>query len=432
MSCRSTRGGAVALRLARAYSGLPERDVQALFHSLKREGAGLADPTDDAVKWWRERQRALVDHSDWSGKQRAKAEHDLLRSADEHPDGALFHAWERIELRSRQEAVIRSVESAVDVAPPGSQADRYEFGSDGRPARVWYASYGSNMSRDRFLTYISGGVPEGTAVGHPGSRDGTLPDGDVPLRFPGRMHFAYASQRWDGGGVAFIDSDTSGHVLGRAYRISAEQFDDVVAQENGYPPSAGEPVPLVNALRDGRVVIPGRGPYRTLLHIGDYEGAPVVTFTGSFTARESLLEASALDRGEDGSPVVASNEPSENYMRMMGSGLAETFAMTEHQQADYLRGAGGAELWPRRLLLQKLRTPPTRPAAERPLFSQRETGRAPAAGTVGSKGDRKPPKKPATSTVWASKRCSGCGSLGHDLHACPFLKRNRLLRQNGL
>ena len=29
------------------------------------------------------------------------------------------------------------------------------------PVQVWYASYGSNLARDRFLCYLEGGRPKG-------------------------------------------------------------------------------------------------------------------------------------------------------------------------------------------------------------------------------------------------------------------------------
>lgn len=408
MSCRTTRGGAVSLRLARQYSGLPDRDMQALFHSLKREGAGLPPPTEEDVKMWRERQRALIEHGNLTDRQRDLAEQDLFRSLNETPDGALFHAWSRIEPRARQEAVIRSIDCAVDLDPPGSQADYYTLGPDGRPTHVWYASYGSNMDRQRFLTYITGGTPEGTVTAHTGARDSTEPEGDMPIRFPGRMHFAYASHRWDGGGVAFIDNDTAGHVLGRAYLITSEQFDDVVAQENGSTPGADNTTPLNEAIEDGKADLPRKALYGTLVHIGDYQGAPVVTFTSNFTAREALHEGTALDRGKKGDPLTASNEPSPNYMRMIGNGLSETFNMSKHQQADYLRGAGGAEEWPRRLLLHTLRTPATPPARPKPKTTY--TG-----STSSSSG-----------TYWTpTKRCPLCGSLAHGLQECHLLRANQ-------
>ena len=47
MSCRTTSGGSVSIRLARAFSGLPDSTLQTLFHALKREGTGCPAPTEE-------------------------------------------------------------------------------------------------------------------------------------------------------------------------------------------------------------------------------------------------------------------------------------------------------------------------------------------------------------------------------------------------
>ena len=39
---------------------------------------------------------------------------------------------------------------------------------------LWYAAYGSNLARDRFETYLSGGRPDGAARHYPGARDPSL------------------------------------------------------------------------------------------------------------------------------------------------------------------------------------------------------------------------------------------------------------------
>jgi hypothetical protein len=174
----------------------------------------------------------------------------------------------------------------------------------------------------------------------------------MPIRFAGRMHFASSSGRWGGGGVAFMDVDASGHALGRAYLVTMEQFDDVVAQENGR--SVGSvTVETKDALGGDPVTVMATGLYGTMEHIGDYNGAPVLTFTGSFTAAEAV--ASANDTKSFGQ---STNPPSGNYLRMIGSGLSETFGMSIEEQADYLRGSAGAERMTRSDVVQILSTPP--------------------------------------------------------------------------
>jgi hypothetical protein len=480
MSCRSTRGGTLSTRLARLYSGLTDKQVQALFHSLKREGKGLPEPTEEEYKTWRSRQQALIQHAPVSEKEMARMERLHLRTHDEYPDGPTFHAWQHIEVRARQEAVMSRITDVVDLAPPGSQADQYQLDDEGRPTHVWYASYGSNLNRDRFLTYLRGGTPPGGRRRQTGARDTNDPKDDIPIRFDGRMHFAYASGRWDGGGVGFMDVDKAGHALGRAYLITAEQFDDVVAQENGFTASWADPVDFGEVISKGRATYRHNVVYSDLIHIGDHNGAPVITFTGSFTSRDALLEAVRVADGErDADTAIATNEPHGNYLRMIGAGLSEAFGMSEHDQADYLRGCGGAETWPRRALLSTLRAdepiapppPPLRPTpapALTPAFSGDGQmtmpwtfgrGAAPAKTTKPAKGkttsgakpasDKTSPRpatttrparadqrvtttvrdpgsplagRPVPSRVLPTKRCPLCGNL-HSMHECPLLAR---------
>lgn len=365
MSCRTTKGGTAAHRIARAVSGLSDNTVQSLFHALKREGADLTIPADEEVEAWRVRMRALMTEIGMTDAQIERTERDLFLSRDEKPDGPTFYSWSNIEARARQESVLRSVKGLIiDLEEPGSQSENYELGEDGRPVKVWYASYGSNLSRDRFMTYIAGGTPEGTLDKHDGARDKTEPEEDMPIRYSGRLHFAGNSSRWNGG-VAFIDNDTSGHALGRAYSISMEQFDDVVAQENGR--SVGSvTVDTTKALTEGsdKVMV---GLYGTLVHIGDYENAPVFTFTGQNSAQDNLTLS------HDGKSFGGTNAPGNNYLRMIGSGLQETFGMAPQEQADYLRGALGVSNMNRDALINVVSTPPEKVKRPKAKYSSKST-----------------------------------------------------------
>jgi hypothetical protein len=360
MSCRSTHAGTLATRLARSYSGLPDRIVTSLFHALKREAGDSAPPTQQELDSLRVHLRELLEDAGLSDSQAARSERDLLLARDEEFTAATFHALNNIEARARQESVLRSVKGLVaDLDPPGAQADYYEYGPDGRPRQVWYASYGSNLNMDRFLTYVQGGTPEGTTAEHEGCRDKTPPPEDMPIRFAGRMHFAAGSGRWDGGGVAFMDNDTVGHALGRAFLLTSEQFDDVVAQENGRQPGSLT-VDMADAVKNGRTGVT-YGLYGDLVHIGDYSCAPVFTFTSSFSASESLHQSRREKKN-----MHATNTPSANYIRMIGSGLAETFEMSTEDQADYLRGSLGLSSTPRAEVIRILQTAPDPPKQREP------------------------------------------------------------------
>jgi hypothetical protein len=370
MSCRSTAGGHVSTSLARMVTGLSDGEVQHIYHALKREGGHLPKPTEQEMKAWESRQQDMLDRAKrMSDKRRDALRDKLFRARSEDLDGGTFYAMSRVEARARQEVAVRSVEDAIDLAPAGSQRHLYELDAHGLPAKVWYASYGSNLHRDRFLVYVKGGRPEGSNRWYRGCRDTEIPDEDIAIRVPGaRPHFALTSRVWNGG-IAFIDTakGETATGLGRAYKVTREQFEDVVAQENGAQAGRCAPIPYAEVFDTGRVVT-GQGPYETLLHIGDHDGAPVLTFTSPFSTRDALGRRGDVDRtpvGED-KPVrmpVMTNKPSPAYLRMIGSGLAETFGMDEVAQADYLRGCPGGDRWTRREIVEILRTPnPPRPA----------------------------------------------------------------------
>ena len=354
MSCRTTSGGSVSIRLARAFSGLPDSTLQTLFHALKREGTGCPAPSDEMKKEWRNRQRVLLKYAKLTDAQKEHSERDLLRAIEENIDGDIFHSWHRHEVRSRQEIVLDSIHNnVVDLAPPGEQAEQYELGEDGRPLKVWYCSYGSNLSKDRFLTYIKGGTPEGSATSHSGCRNKELPLEDIPIRFDGRMHFSGSSSRWGSGGVAFMDNDNNlGRALGRAYLITMEQFDDIAAQENGRT-TGTITAKTDEAIEKGSSILLSTGLYGNLVHIGDYKGAPAFTFTGDFSAEQALL--GSFEDKKAG--YIKINQPSPNYIRVIGSGLKETFDLTIDQQVDYIRGSLGSEDMTRAKIKDILETP---------------------------------------------------------------------------
>jgi hypothetical protein len=450
MSCRTTKGGTLSLRLAKHYSGLPDKQLQKLFHALVREGKNLPRPKPDEIKEWENRQRALIRHADFTDPVLDRCDQDLFRAKTEQPDGGTFYAWSHIELRSRQESVLANISNAVDLDPPGSQSKYYKLGEDGRPTTVWYASYGSNMNKDRFLTYIQGGKPEGTNTNHVGARDKTLPEEDIPIRFDGRMHFAYSSSRWGNGGVAFMDVDHAGHALGRAYKITSQQFDDVVAQENGKTPGLKTDEISFDVVLSTTQDEINNGLYGTLIHIGDYKCAPVLTFTGNFTAQEAIEENSKFFGGDDSTRVlVASNSPTGNYLRMVHQGLRETFNLTDEEAADYLRGCAGAEGWTRRKLLAVLRAEKPEPVPlpkyaspyteSKPGLFPMSSKYEPSAASLASVGVSSPV---STRQVSFSDRenyfarskkkavgkyaytCEMCGKGGHSYYSCPLYRES--------
>lgn len=180
---------------------------------------------------------------------------------------------------------------------------------------VWYVSYGSNMHADRFSCYLAGGTPVGAARTYPGCRDGSPPVDTRPLEVPGGIYFATWSPVWLGG-RAFYDPDLPGTAAVRAYLITAGQFADVAAQEMYREP--GLDLDLTEVRAAGRHVL-GPGRYETLLHVGEHDGHPALTFTAPWRAAD-----------------VEHTAPSGAYLKVLKSGLAEAHGWTAADIAAYL------------------------------------------------------------------------------------------------
>jgi hypothetical protein len=188
---------------------------------------------------------------------------------------------------------------------------------------VWYASYGSNLKRARFMCYIKGGIPPGGTKPNKGCfRDKNDPIEIRQKSLTYELYFAGESETWGKGGVAFIRGE-GGHTLGRMYLITDEQFNDVVMQENGKRPDGSRFVPVFEQLVGRRESPLDDNPlYGKILNIGSKEERPILTFT---TARRLTL-----------------NEPSENYLKVIASGIKETYPqMSDDDIVAYLYGTAG-------------------------------------------------------------------------------------------
>jgi hypothetical protein len=182
---------------------------------------------------------------------------------------------------------------------------------------VWYAAYGSNLSRSRFGFYLRGGTPEGAGHAYPGSRDPSDPVADRAWEIRRELVFGGTSRTW-GGGVAFVDPDAEFATKARLYLITAEQFADVVAQENWIPP--GDVV--VPGFEDSLEALVGaEHMYGLVLSLGSLDDHPILSFT--------------QHRG------TASSAPSVAYLRHIAEGLREAHDMTEADVIDYLVGRRG-------------------------------------------------------------------------------------------
>lgn len=131
-----------------------------------------------------------------------------------------------------------------------------------------------------------------------------------------RLLFAGESRWWGGGGVAFIDPDPSeATTLARAYLITAEQFQDVLAQESGR--EVGSEVDLA-AVASGGSSILGSGNYDRVVHVG-HRDWPMLTFTTPRSVAE-----------------LSPNPPGQAYRDTIVRGIVEAHGLSTLEAERYV------------------------------------------------------------------------------------------------
>ena len=176
--------------------------------------------------------------------------------------------WNR-NFKEEYEAELREYEEAQTKSPVANY--------------VWYACYGSNINRTRFMRYID-----------MCSRS-TPPREDRRFLFPYDMYFAKSTMLWDNGSKAFLDDTAEGWTYGRIYKISMLQFREICRMEGS--------------------------DYTKQLYLGDLEGYPIYSFTD--TQRNPVTKA-----------------PSAAYYRTILEGLRECYGeqMETKKLNEYLIG----------------------------------------------------------------------------------------------
>lgn len=214
---------------------------------------------------------------------------------------------------------------------------------------VWYASYGSNPCRERFLLYIQGGTLARTDRTYEGCRDKTPPKADRPLTINHELFFAGRSKHWQGGARAFIRSERGVETtLGRMYLITDEQFDQVIRQERGMGTEGPRLCPDLTFMTQHKECFLNpddpsrpsstdrRTTYGRILNLGTEDSFPVLTFTAVGPDNE-----------------ITPRAPSRQYLQAIARGMRETFPhMTTQQICDYYLSKAGVRglIDPRELL----------------------------------------------------------------------------------
>jgi hypothetical protein len=183
---------------------------------------------------------------------------------------------------------------------------------------VWYAAYGSNLSRERFDIYLHGGTPRGATHTYPGCRDNSAPTDDLADEIPAELAFGGTSVTW-GGGVAFLGPQPDATAKARLYLLTIEQVADVIAQENWLEPGTVE---IDDLMADRTTTLPGSHMYGTVVALHRRDSVPVLAVSQ-----------------DPGTPPSA---PTAAYLRHIADGLRESHAMSDEEIAAYLGARRGA------------------------------------------------------------------------------------------
>ncbi|GAB4845402.1 Histone deacetylase 5, variant 2 [Ancistrocladus abbreviatus] len=207
---------------------------------------------------------------------------------------------------------------------------------------IWYATYGSNMWKHRFLCYIEGGQVEGMRKPCPGSMDRSPPKEILWKRIPHRLFFGRdQTATWGTGGVAFLHPESNSEHMAYIcmYKITLEQFNDVLYQENISSYEISSPFFDEEALMDIRnhhslsLEPLKRGWYHNVVYLGEERGIPILTMTCELVDFENFRSGKL--------PLRA---PSEKYANTLIRGLVEGEQLSETDATTYIHECAAAPL----------------------------------------------------------------------------------------
>ncbi|XP_010259827.1 PREDICTED: histone deacetylase 5 [Nelumbo nucifera] len=201
---------------------------------------------------------------------------------------------------------------------------------------IWYASYGSNMWKERFLCYIEGGQVEGMKKICPGSQDRSLPKEILWKIVPHRMFFGRShTYTWGSGGVAFLHpkSNVNDRAYLCLYKITLEQFNDLLLQEN----STNQDITPLFDLLDLDTIVENKSIspealkgkwYSNVVYLGKEGDIPIFTITCSLSDIESFK-----------SGKLPMHAPSKAYKETLVKGLVQGGQLSEAEVMDYIDDA---------------------------------------------------------------------------------------------
>ncbi|KAF9624201.1 hypothetical protein IFM89_008139 [Coptis chinensis] len=202
---------------------------------------------------------------------------------------------------------------------------------------IWYASFGSNMWKPRLLCYIEGGKVDGMQRSCCGSMDRSPPKSVMWKIAPHRLFFGRShTHQWGTGGVAFLHPQSSKDSTAYTclYKITLEQFNDILLQENCQHVSVSSPLfdlnTLDSAIRNKFIPLEALkdGWYSNVLYLGTEDNLPVLTMTCPLSDLESYSTGKL--------PLAA---PPKSYMDTLVKGLVEGKQLSSEEAIAYINDA---------------------------------------------------------------------------------------------
>ncbi|KAK3406386.1 hypothetical protein EUGRSUZ_K02528 [Eucalyptus grandis] len=202
---------------------------------------------------------------------------------------------------------------------------------------IWYATFGSNMWNPRFLCYIEGGQVDGMQKPCSGSMDKSPPKEILWKTFPHRLFFGMESTRmWGLGGVAFLHPESKNEDIVHMclYKITLEQFNDVLLQENVSSYDMSSPLFDLTSLdcskEKGSIDLEAvkNGWYHNVVYLGMEQDIPILTMTCIMSDIENFK-----------SGKVPLRAPSEDYANTLIRGLVEGGQLSEEEAMSYIKDA---------------------------------------------------------------------------------------------
>lgn len=153
---------------------------------------------------------------------------------------------------------------------------------------VWYASYGSNINRERFMKYINGDKSRNKS----GCSDKTAPKYERSIIFKHPIYFSNLSPSWNNKGVAFLDIQRAGKAYGKMYLITKQQFEEIHEQEGS-----------------------GQNWYNEIVELGLEDGISIKTITHAPRYLDDVIPCTA-------------------YLDVIAKGIRETYLELSYNDID--------------------------------------------------------------------------------------------------